>query len=513
MTRLKGTKLPKSSMPTGHSTADFKCYGPPATEDGQFGSTMLCDMGCFKFGDIDTNKYYHGAVVQSSKSDSWYAYFEFGRVGQEKPSYQFIEGPDKLTAVAEYEYQMHAKNDKRGQWVNKGSLGDVLQPKPKKDCYLVRPQATRSTGLPDARTIVHGVSAKIVKSSKQSSLDPVSAKLLADLNVATTDYTRSSLASSSIPTQDAIDKARVVLNEATSVNNTLSSDAARLSNKDLGDLTSMIFSLLPKKKNRKDDKELWWLTPGNIYSWRDDLDAFEAALANQTGAIITSDMPFHLEHLVTKSNIGGFVSHWMQKATQHRHGHVGKLNLHNIWRVTKTSDYGKFESKQTVIAGENPKIKKPLHQTTRNDLDCSDRKKLYKDSGTHLLFHGTRTVNVSGILGGGLRLPKTLSNVSRNGAMFGDGIYFADDWKKSAGYCSYDGSYYTRGAGKAKNRKAFMFICDVTLGTPHETHSGRGGPPRGTHSLWGKGVANHEFIIFDKWQQNLRYLVEFTEGR
>ena len=78
---------------------------------------------------IDTNKYYHGAVVQSTKTQEWYAYFEYGRVGQPSSACQFICGPDKETAIAEYEYQMHAKNDKRGEWTTKGSLGKILQPK------------------------------------------------------------------------------------------------------------------------------------------------------------------------------------------------------------------------------------------------------------------------------------------------------------------------------------------------------------------------------------------------
>jgi hypothetical protein len=65
-----------------------------------------------------------------------------------------------------------------------------------------------------------------------------------------------------------------------------------------------------------------------------------------------------------------------------------------------------------------------------------------------------------------LRLPKQLVGVAINGAAFGPGIYWADDWRKSAGYCSLGGSYWVRGSGGIQNRGAFMFTADVVLGMP-----------------------------------------------
>jgi len=139
-------KLTKSTLPNSHSKDDFKCFGPPATKDGQFDGTMLCDMGCFKQGEVDSNKYYHGAVVQSTIDSTWYVYVEYGRTGSTtRPQFQFVGFGNKAAAEAYYQKQMHAKNDKRGMWADHPTLGKILQPKPKKDCYLVRPQATRCT--------------------------------------------------------------------------------------------------------------------------------------------------------------------------------------------------------------------------------------------------------------------------------------------------------------------------------------------------------------------------------
>ena len=83
-------------------------------------------------------------------------------------------------------------------------------------------------------------------------------------------------------------------------------------------------------------------------------------------------------------------------------------------------------------------------------------RRLYHDTNTALVFHGSRAVNIAGILRENFRLPKELVGVQTNGSNFGDGVYMADDWKKSAGYCSHPRSYWTSG-GMVKGRKSFMF--------------------------------------------------------
>ena len=143
--------------------------------------------------------------------------------------------------------------------------------------------------------------------------------------------------------------------------------------------------------------------------------------------------------------------------------------------------------------------------------------KMFRDTNTYLLFHGTRSVNVGGILKSSLRLPKTLVGVQTTGAMFGPGLYFADDWKKSAGYTSLDSSYWSGGSGGISGRGAFLFVCDVVLGNSYVSTRAKGfsQPPDGFHSVFGscKGIGslmNNEFIIYNTNQHRLRYLVEFN---
>src|SRR5262249_11580651 len=161
-----GSKLDKDTFPESAGPSDFQCFGPPATQDGEFETTRICDMGCFTQDGKDSNKYYHGAVVQHKSSKKWYAYFEWGRTGAKSPSFQFVACANEQDAAHEYAAQLHSKNDKRGQWVTIAGI-KTLQAKAGKDCYLVRPQATRSTGLPDARTIKVNEGAKPKKGKEK----------------------------------------------------------------------------------------------------------------------------------------------------------------------------------------------------------------------------------------------------------------------------------------------------------------------------------------------------------
>lgn len=520
------SKLKKSTLPANHTKDDFKCFGPVATKDGEFSGTMLCDLGCFKQGDIDSNKYYFAAVVQSKINNNWYAYFEYGRTGQTtNPQFQFIEGPDKATAQLEYEKQLHSKNDKRGMWVDKGVLGKVLQPKPNKDCYLVRPLSSRNTGLPDAKNITN---AKVAVASSVH-IDSESLKLIQDLNVGSTEYARGSIVGEAIPTPEAIEQCRKILDEATKINNIIDWKNG-LNDKDYGkkrnskfilqweeltELTNMAYSLIQKHKKRKAELEEWILNPDNIQKWRDDLDVYENVVSGISTSSV-SNIPFDIEYIRSDDRIYKIIQDFVSKATRNRHSYLGKIKIINLWKTCRSEHYKNFTEKVKQIKKPFSAIE-PLHQIYRGDLEDEEREE-FKQSGTWFLFHGTRSVNVGSILQTGLRMPKELSNVAINGAMFGGGIYTADDWKKSAGYCSLNNSIWSRGGGGINNRGAFMFICDTILGNPYTVKRAQTfrEVPNGYNSIYAEGGAdlqNNEYIIFDKSQINLRYLVEFDHVR
>jgi len=415
-------KLEKSTYPAGHSAVDFTCFGPPAIKDGQFEGTMIADLGCFKQGEVDSNKGYHGAVVQSKKTNNWYAYFEWGRTGS-TPTFQFVECGSKAEAEREYADQLHSKNDKRGEWVDLAGVGRVIRPKPGKDCYVVRPQATRSTGLPDARTIKSNdipIKPKATSAKSLVNVDNETLKLLRDLNVGTVAYTKGQMTNEAIPTADAITQSRAILDAASkrivSVGNNVD---VQLADRDLLELTQHLFSLIPKKKARNAAPSDWLLTQTNIGTWRLDLDAFESALHSQDFGESQSDafggMRLKMSYVAPSSEIGRFIYNWMPNATTNRS--MGRLQIHNIWAVEREGDIQKLLQAQTEITGQQWTTReRPLNQPKRIDL-TSDEIKLFIRSHTAMLFHGTRSCNTIGILREGLRLPKELVGVITNGAM------------------------------------------------------------------------------------------------
>jgi hypothetical protein len=539
-------KLPQKTFPAGSGPNDFQCFGPAATTDGQFDSVKICDMGCFTQDGKDSNKYYHAAVVQNKNTKKWYAYFEWGRTGAKSPSFQFVECGSEAEACMEFADQLHSKNDKRGEWTTIAGIR-TLQAKKGKDCYLVRPMATRSTGLPDARSIKTNEGAKPKKAAsgngkaedktktkskgktaKKSapSADKHTLSLMRDLSVATVAYTRGSMADASLPTQKSIDEARDILTEAQKRLLKVGDDVDdQVKDKELKQLTGLMYMRIPKIKAVGAAAHTWILSKENILAWTHDLDAFESALyaadlPEEEDFDPLKDMRLTMEWMPADSKEGKFLCEWWPKATMNRHAHIGAMKIKNLWRVERHDDKDKLPPVQDTILKEKPKIgERPLCQPKeRADLTSAEQKR-YKDTNTALLFHGTRSVNVSGILREALRMPKQLVGVVITGAMFGPGLYFADDWKKSAGYTSLSGSVWSGGGGSVKGRDAFMFAADVVLGNPHVAKgpSGFTAPPKGHHSVFGKGgvsqVQNNEFIVFDAKQNQLRYLIEFNTGK
>ena len=539
-----GSKIEKNSYPNGSSPNDWQCFGPPAVADGDFDTCKIADMGCFTQDGKDSNKYYHGAVVKHKTSGQWAVYFEWGRTGAKNPNFQFVVCSGESDAQREFASQLHDKNDKRGEWVQIAGKR-VLRARAGKDCYLVRAMATRSTGLPDARTIKANDGAKSPPKDKSEPDDAKSGEkgkkvikaparaadqhtlsLMRDLNVATVQYARGSMADASIPTQAAIEEARDFLAEAQKRLLVVGDSVdAQVADEDLKHLTALMYGRIPKKKPLHCPPQDWILNTSNILGWQADLDAFEAALAVAADVDDVKHqhdpfggMPIEMEWIDPKSDVGKWLYGWWPRATANKHGYLGAMKIKNAWRVERHGDHKLVVGAQTgIVQGKHRIDERPLFQPAeRADLQNSDDIRRYRESNTGLLFHGTRSVNVTGILRENLRMPSQLVGVVITGAMFGPGIYWADDWKKSAGYTSLRGSYWSSGGGAVRGREAFMFAGDVVLGRPHVAPGPRGytAPPAGCHCVFGKGghsqVQNNEWIVFTRQQFELRYLVEFA---
>ncbi|KAF1745661.1 hypothetical protein GCK72_022108 [Caenorhabditis remanei] len=105
--------------------------------------------------------------------------------------------------------------------------------------------------------------------------------------------------------------------------------------------------------------------------------------------------------------------------------------------------------------------------------------KFKKEIGNRrLLWHGSKRMNLAGILGQGLRIAPP--EAPGTGYMFGKGVYFADMFSKSLSYC------------RANSKdEAYLLLCDVALGKMdlrmQATDISKDTLPEGTQSVKGVG--------------------------
>lgn len=546
------TKLGRNQLPSGHTREDFECFGPVATKDTQFYDCKMADLGCFKQEDVDSNKYYHVAVTKSKKTGKFYLYVEYGRTkdgGCSSPQYQFTDCVNELEAMGEFVKQCVSKNTKRGMWETVGSRNRFV-PKSKKggteDLYVVRDMISRSVGLPAAKNICNSLSATTVSTNKPTirkisknvrNIDPVTTSLFRDLLGGTVKYTRSIMVGNTLPAFQAISDARNLLDDALvevkSIGNNIND---QINNSTLKKLTYSLYSMIPKTKPQGAPESSWILSQENIGRWQQDLDAFESALKSTDIEEVEDDdvmqgIPAIVESIDLNSDLGKYLTNWWKTSSRRSHGHR-ELQIHNLWKVERHGDYDDFHKEVQKTANEMPKTwnnERPMfyeNQKLRPDLDSANRK-MFHESNTGLLFHGTRSVNVAGIIRESLRFPNQLVDVAINGAMFGPGVYSADDWGKSANYCSTAsgyGSMYVGSDGHISKRRSFMFAVDVCVGNPFvaEDSYGYTKPPNGYNSVFGKAgqtfswhskknkLENNEWVIYRKNQIVLKYLAELS---
>lgn len=135
---------------------------------------------------------------------------------------------------------------------------------------------------------------------------------------------------------------------------------------------------------------------------------------------------------------------------------------------------------------------------------------------TKLLFHGSRNENWWSIINSGLVLKPT--NAVITGKMFGYGIYYAPKARKSLGYTSLNGSYWTRG----NSSSGFMALMDVAYGKPYDVYSFdskyysfdynklQNTCPGANclHAHEGSMLRNDEIIVYKEEQCTIKYLIE-----
>lgn len=134
----------------------------------------------------------------------------------------------------------------------------------------------------------------------------------------------------------------------------------------------------------------------------------------------------------------------------------------------------------------------------------------YSEKDIHYLYHGSRNENWYGLMKTGPLLSP--ENVVITGKAFGRGIYFANRAKKSIGYPSLRGSYWTHGT----DAKGFLAVYKVLFKDPKYVQTSRQyslqniRPHDAVFAEKGVDLVNDEIIIFREEQATLQYIIEIA---
>jgi len=198
---------------------------------------------------------------------------------------------------------------------------------------------------------------------------------------------------------------------------------------------------------------------------------------------------------------------------------------------------GEFRTIESYIRNSNTRVQiKNIFMLQRKGE--AEKIEQWKHVGNNaLLFHGSKLSNFLGILSQGLRIAPPEAPVT--GYMFGKGVYFADTFNKSFGYCN--DVVNDRGLDK------YMLLCEAALGKPMPrkradyidylpnaeyqcTHGiGRNRPVSHKNLMLDNGIRvpvgelesnpdhdlalnYNEFIIYDTTQIRMRYLIQVSNN-
>lgn len=190
------------------------------------------------------------------------------------------------------------------------------------------------------------------------------------------------------------------------------------------------------------------------------------------------------------------------------------------WRPVSNEE----ETKIKKLMGENAKQYKNawriINKKTEKAFNeyCAKENLSDENNGISHLFHGSRSENFWSIITNGLTINPV--GVVTNGKMFGLGTYFANKAKKSMGYTSSSGSYWTHGSEAIGYLGIFKVATgktyDVTSAESDLTYNVLQQRCPGAHCTFahaGHSLCNDEIIVYQDQQSTIEYFVEFTAAQ
>lgn len=157
--------------------------------------------------------------------------------------------------------------------------------------------------------------------------------------------------------------------------------------------------------------------------------------------------------------------------------------------------------------------------STREKFDAYCKKHEIKGNGIKFYYHGSRNANYWNILRQGLMIRPT-QRVTRAGAMFGAGLYFAPKAKKSLGYT--DSGFWASMTGSARRSSKTVLLTvfkvamgkqmDISTADPSLTEAkirGKGYDSVFAHA--GTQLINDECIVYNDDACTISYIIELEK--
>lgn len=438
------------------------------------------------------NKYY--SIELQKHSDGRYRLFtHYGRLGisniyEVRDSYNGQPIYDE--AIARKEFDAIHKKKLRGKSVKDPETGEKVR-----EAYVDVDTIAPTVGSENIRGKTETKKTATVKICKAdidtSAYDKTIAKLIDQLieenvhNITTNTsikYTANGYATELGPvTPEHVKKARQPLDE---LNKLMGKEGKAKPTREVRDLNSAFFSLIPKPFSRKITETDMILDAKTLQAEYDILD--QLATGVQMGSAMSGSASQKANALGTDIEIVkdraelNRIKEYIEssKANNHRSMGVWRYKVRRVFKIRIPEERSRYER-----YGK-------------------------KKGNVEEVFHGSANSNLLSILKGGLIIPPvTASHVC--GRMFGSGAYFANNSTKSLNY-----SIGFWGSRRTKYDNAFLFIADIALGRYYETYSSMpGGTPRDYDSIWAKkggALYNDELITPNLEQQTLKYLVEMV---
>lgn len=259
-----------------------------------------------------------------------------------------------------------------------------------------------------------------------------------------------------------------------------------------------LFQVIPRKMQHVKDH----IFQGNEIKTKKDLEDAQKLIANEQATLDVME-----GQVSTHSKLD------IKKATP-----TATNILESMGLVIVEADPGDVPLIKELMGANKNQFKTAYQVTNIRTQERFDKAlKTFSNKKIELFWHGSRNENWWSIIDKGWMIRP--ANAIITGKYYGYGVYWANKFRKSLGYTSYNGSYWANG----NSAKAFLSLSTVHVGNQlhvkqHESwHSDldykklkNKGDYDSVYAHGGADLINDEFIVYTEPQCTIKYLIEIV---